>query len=70
VNRIHGSKETAQLLIEAGKSDWVKERNELVAVKGKGQMQTFWVNPSIGVKRKKTPRVVITCKEERIVESQ
>jgi class 3 adenylate cyclase len=53
VNRIQVSKETAQLLIEAGKSDWVEERNELVAVKGKGQMQTYWACPKTGYKRKR-----------------
>jgi class 3 adenylate cyclase len=52
VNQIHVSAETANLLFEAGKSDWVEERNEVVTVKGKGQMQTFWVNPNVDFRRK------------------
>jgi class 3 adenylate cyclase len=42
-NRIQVSKSTADLLIEAGKSYWVKPREDLVHAKGKGQVQTFWV---------------------------
>jgi class 3 adenylate cyclase len=42
-DKVHVSKETAQLLKDAGKGHWVTKRNELVSVKGKGQMQTYWV---------------------------
>ena len=42
-NRIHVSQETANLLISAGKKSWVKSREELVAIKGRGDMQTYWV---------------------------
>ena len=42
-NRIHVSQETANLLIVAGKKNWIKSREELVAIKGKGDMQTYWV---------------------------
>jgi hypothetical protein len=45
VQRIHVSQETAQLLMEAGHSDWVEKRDELISVKGKGKMQTFWAKP-------------------------
>ena len=31
------------LLIEAGKKHWVKAREELVTVKGKGDLQTYWL---------------------------
>ena len=31
------------LLIEAGKKHWVKPREELVTVKGKGDLQTYWL---------------------------
>ena len=40
---IQMSKETANLLIQAGKSDWVTERESLVAAKGKGLMKTYWL---------------------------
>jgi class 3 adenylate cyclase len=52
VNHIHVSKETAELLIKAGKSDWVEQRSEVVSVKGKGEMQTYWVKPSKPKQRK------------------
>lgn len=43
MNRVHVSKSTADLLIEAGKSYWVKPRTDLVHAKGKGNVQTFWL---------------------------
>lgn len=42
-NRIHVSKDTATLLIEAGKEDWVTKREQMVELKGKGLAQTFFV---------------------------
>jgi class 3 adenylate cyclase len=43
--RIHISKETATLLQEAGKDDWVFPRDEKVTLKGKGELQTFFACP-------------------------
>ncbi|KAL7569745.1 hypothetical protein ACA910_005691 [Epithemia clementina (nom. ined.)] len=43
-NRIHVSKETADSLIQAGKDHWIKPRKDLVLAKGKGTLQTFWLN--------------------------
>ena len=40
---IQVSEETANLLIEAGKQDWVAPRDSLVSAKGKGQIQTYWL---------------------------
>jgi class 3 adenylate cyclase len=45
IDRVHISKETCTLLIKTGKEQWVTQRTELVSVKGKGQMQTYWANP-------------------------
>ena len=42
-NRIHVSKSTAELLKEAGKTYWVRPREDLVHAKGKGNVQTFWI---------------------------
>jgi class 3 adenylate cyclase len=42
-DRVQVSTKTAELLIAAGKSHWVTPREETVAVKGKGQLQTFWL---------------------------
>jgi hypothetical protein len=43
MNCIQMSEETAQLLIAAGKSKWVKPREDHVYAKGKGEMQTFFL---------------------------
>jgi class 3 adenylate cyclase len=42
-DRVQVSSKTAELLIAAGKSHWVTPREETVSVKGKGQLQTFWL---------------------------
>jgi class 3 adenylate cyclase len=44
-NKIHLSVETAELLNLAGKQEWISPRNDLVVVKGKGAMSTFWIKP-------------------------
>ncbi|KAL3940795.1 MAG: hypothetical protein SGBAC_004733 [Bacillariaceae sp.] len=44
-NRIQASQKTADLLAEAGKSSWIKKREDLVTAKGKGTMITYWVEP-------------------------
>jgi class 3 adenylate cyclase len=44
-NKIHVSQTTADLLVAAGKQHWVTKREELIEAKGKGKMQTFWVEP-------------------------
>lgn len=40
------SQTTADLLIAAGKEQWVRPRADLVLAKGKGKMKTFWVETS------------------------
>lgn len=42
-NMIHLSQQTADLLSNAGKEHWFTQREESVVVKGKGEMQTFWL---------------------------
>ena len=44
--KIHVSQVTADLLVAAGKRCWLVKRDELIEAKGKGKMQTWWVNPS------------------------
>jgi class 3 adenylate cyclase len=44
-NKIHVSVETAELLNLAGKQSWIVSRKDLVLVKGKGEMSTFWIKP-------------------------
>ena len=41
--RIHLSKEVADLLLNDGKSHWVVAREDKVVAKGKGELDTFWL---------------------------
>lgn len=43
--KIHVSRKTAQQLGREDKGHWVTEREELVAAKGKGFLNTFWAEP-------------------------
>jgi class 3 adenylate cyclase len=43
-DNIQVSQATADLLLEAGKEHWISPRKGLVSAKGKGQIQTYWVN--------------------------
>ena len=43
-NKIHVSQETADLLVAAGKSQWLRTRKETVVAKGKGELQTYWLD--------------------------
>jgi class 3 adenylate cyclase len=44
-NRIHTSQQTAMILASSDKSEWVAPRNDRVRLKGKGSLQTYWLNP-------------------------
>ena len=44
VNRIHCSQSTADELIAAGKSQWLTPREGGVEAKGKGRLQTYFVD--------------------------
>jgi class 3 adenylate cyclase len=52
-SRIHGSEQTVSLLRQANKSTWAISREEKVHLKGKGTVQTFWLDP----RREKTQSV-------------
>ena len=41
--RIQISKETGELVIEAGKGHWIEKREEKVEAKGKGSLETYWL---------------------------
>jgi 3'5'-cyclic nucleotide phosphodiesterase len=41
---IHISQETADEITVAGKSAWIKERQDKVIAKGKGELTTFWLS--------------------------
>lgn len=42
-DKIQLSQETADLLIAAGKTNWLSQREDVVHAKGKGEMQTYWL---------------------------
>ena len=50
-NKIHVSEDTAALLRSGGKGFWVQPREDKVSPKGKGEMQTYWVNISSSASR-------------------
>lgn len=62
--KIHISKETAELIIEADHADWVKARQEIVVAKGKGEMQTYWLLPQRVVKSAGAQRDDLASSEE------
>lgn len=41
--RIQMSQETADLLVTVGIGGWITAREDIVEVKGKGSMRTFWM---------------------------
>jgi Adenylate and Guanylate cyclase catalytic domain len=43
-NKIHISAETAACLQALGKGNWVQERDDIITAKGKGNLQTYWLN--------------------------
>jgi class 3 adenylate cyclase len=42
-NKIHLSQDTANLLIAAGRQQWITPRIDTVHLKGKGEAQTYWL---------------------------
>lgn len=44
-NKIHVSADTANLLTLGGKGHWINPRDDRVVAKGKGELQTFWLDP-------------------------
>jgi class 3 adenylate cyclase len=43
-NHIHLSEQTAALIAQAGRESWLLKREDLVSAKGKGMLQTFWLD--------------------------
>jgi class 3 adenylate cyclase len=44
-SRIHASEQTVSLLKKSSKSSWVIPRDGTVDLKGKGRLQTYWLDP-------------------------
>jgi hypothetical protein len=53
-DRIQVSQATADALTEAGKGHWLFKRDTLVVAKGKGEMQTYWINEAVSSRRQST----------------
>jgi len=53
--KIQISQETADLLMAAGKSHWLRARDEAVVAKGKGELKTYWLDPT---KRRRNTKVI------------
>ena len=47
-DRIHVSQETADILVEANKGHWLTPRSDKINAKGKGELQTYWVEIKSG----------------------
>ena len=47
--KIQCSATTAELLIEAGKESWLEKRADRIQAKGKGEMETWWIQPKADV---------------------
>jgi hypothetical protein len=63
------SKETAELLIAAGKSHWVMLRQDVVEAKGKGRLQTYWLKPKAGSDTNNNSTTVSDNSEDQISET-
>lgn len=73
--RIHISSTTAELLVQAGKQNWVRKRQEDINAKGKGLVKTFWVQIGKGFQEVSHPvdesseafRTSVAEKSDRLV---
>lgn len=55
--RIHMSEQTATKLKDAGKSDWVTQREDKIVAKGKGELISFWLCTEIDPVEKTVARL-------------
>jgi len=60
INKIQVSESTAELLKSARKTHWLQARDEMVEVKGKGLMITYWVEPRSSVASSTATTVSVT----------
>ena len=51
-DKIQCSQATADVLTEFGKGHWIRPREEKVHAKGKGELQTYWVEVTSGMQRR------------------
>eukprot|EP00980_Cylindrotheca_fusiformis_P002909 scaffold675_cov103-Cylindrotheca_fusiformis.AAC.20 len=65
-SRIQVSQATADLLFASGLSDWIAPRKNKILVKGKGEMQTYWLKTKAakGIKQSKSKGDVTQSKSK------
>lgn len=61
-NRVQLSQATADLLAKAGFSKMIAARDQNICVKGKGEMQTYWLRTSISIRTYKKRGEAMTTK--------
>jgi hypothetical protein len=59
-HKIQVSQKTATLVIEGGRGHWLTARKDLANAKGKGLLQTYWLDP----KRSKTAGSIVSSVDE------
>eukprot|EP00980_Cylindrotheca_fusiformis_P008515 scaffold1807_cov140-Cylindrotheca_fusiformis.AAC.7 len=71
-NRIQLSQATADMLTEAGLASWITPRSSRIYVKGKGDMQTYWLRKSKNRKAKgsELPSDMLTVAEAAETEGE
>jgi hypothetical protein len=57
-NKIQVSQRTAELIVEAGKGHWLIGREDMINAKGKGMLQTYWLE-----RRKRAESVISSTSE-------
>jgi hypothetical protein len=55
--QIQLSQATADLIMDAGKSHWLQQREDAITAKGKGQLITYWLIPSKKNKRRGNTKI-------------
>lgn len=64
--RIQLSQETADLITEGGLSKWIAPRSMKILVKGKGEMQTYWIRKSKLLKLFRTDSMDLKVLDETV----
>jgi Adenylate and Guanylate cyclase catalytic domain len=62
-NRIQVSQSTADLIGLAGKGRWLMARADKVHAKGKGEMQTYWCDPTISESNNPSRKSELVCSD-------
>lgn len=64
-NAIHASVATRDLVVSAGKGHWVFPRTDAIKVKGKGLVETVFLNPAVDLRSSNTDSFQVDCFVDR-----